>query len=280
MNSRITVPFAILLTTAIAAQAGADVVETRSLDERVPVDRATDLEVVVDNIFGPVQVTGHDEPVIELVAVETVRGDTQFDVDRAHDEVGLRTVQEPGRVAFLVRRGDGCDCRRGYRWDGYIVEYDIELRVPRDVAIDISTVNRGDVTVEGVHGRFRVANVNGAVTLRDLREAGHAETVNGELSASFGRLPDADTSFETINGEIEVTFPDDLSADLFFKTMRGEIWTDFDVTALPVAPTEQTTGARRTVIRSDRHAAVRVDAGGPSHTFETLNGDIYVREAH
>lgn len=279
MNSKITVPVAIWLITFAVTRVAAEVVDTRQLDERIAVDESVGLEVVVDNVFGPVRVTGHDEPVVELVAVETVRGDTQSDIERARDEVTLQTVQEPGRVAFLVRRSDGCNCECGCRWDGYVVAYDIELRVPHGAAIDVSTVNDGDVAVENVYGRFRVANVNGAVTLSGLREAGHAETVNGELSASFERLPDADTSFETINGEIEVTFPTDLSADLFFKTMHGEIWTDFDVAALPVTPTQDRTDARRTVIRSDRHAAVRVDSGGPAHTFETLNGDIYVRAA-
>ncbi|HMB72277.1 MAG TPA: hypothetical protein VKQ06_01810 [Gammaproteobacteria bacterium] len=269
---------AILPALAIVSQTGAQVVDTRSLEERIVLDDAADIAIVVDNIFGSVRVTGHDEPVVELSAIETVTGDTQTDIERARAEVSLRTMREPGRVAFLVRRGEGCDCACGCRWDGYKVAYDIELRIPRDAAFDVSTVNDGDIEVENVRGEFSVSNVNGDVTLRGLRAAGHAKTVNGELTAAFERSPSAATSFETINGEIDVAFPADISADLFFRTMRGEIWTDFDVTALPVTPGAETRQSRRTVIRSDRHAAVRVDSGGPAFTFETLNGDITIRE--
>jgi hypothetical protein len=231
------------LAMVLTVQARAEIVETRALDERIAVDNPAGVEIVVDNVFGSVRVTGHDEPVVELGAIETVRGATQSDVTRARDELNLQTVQEPGRIAFLVRRNSGCDCDC-CRWNlnGYVVEYEIELRVPREAAIDISTVT-------------------------------------GELTAFFERQPDADTSFKTVNGEINVTYPSDLSAELCFKTMRGEIWTDFDVAALPAVPAEDSRQGRGTAIRWDRHAAVRAGSGGPTHTFETLNGDIYVRAA-
>jgi hypothetical protein len=271
---------ALAMAMAFAAPAGAEGVETRMLDERIAVDEPAGIEIVVDNVFGSVKVTGHGEPVVTLSAVETVRADTQADVDRARAEVSLQTVREPGRVAFLVRRDDDCDCDRWRRWNDYIVAYDIELRVPHEAAIDISTVIDGEIVVESVYGSFRVSNVNGDVSLRGLREAGHAETVNGELGASFERAPESAASFETVNGEIDVAVPTGMSADLLFKTMRGEIWTDFEVAALPVTPVPETQQGRRTVIRADRHAAVRVNTGGPAHTFETLNGDIFVRETH
>jgi DUF4097 and DUF4098 domain-containing protein YvlB len=93
----------------------------------------------------------------------------------------------------------------------------------------------------------------------------------------FERAPAAATAFKTVNGRIDVAFPSDLSADLAFKTMHGEIWTDFDVEPLAVAPT--TEGKRegtRYVFRSDQRSMVRVGRGGPTHSFETLNGDIEV----
>jgi hypothetical protein len=270
----------LLSLVAAVSLAEAEVVDTRMLEERVAVDDVAGLEVVVDNVFGRIRVTGHDRSTVEMHAVETVRADTQSDIERAHSEVGLRTVQEPGRVAFLVRRtDDDCSCDCSCRWNGYIVEYDIELRVPHQAAIDVSTVNDGEIVAEGVHGSFRASNVNGPVTLRGLREAGHAETVNGDVFASFERSPVDATSFETVNGDIEVVFPRDLSGDLYFKSMRGEFWTDFAVMSLPVSPVPEASGGRTFVIRADRYATVRVASGGPAHTFETLNGDIYVRES-
>lgn len=266
-----------------AVRAEADVVATRMLEESVAVDAAASLEVVVDNVFGPIRVTVHDASTVEMTATETIRGDTQSDVDRAATEVGLRTVREDGRVAFLVRRlDDDCDCACEWgcrRWEDYVVAYDIELRVPRDAAVHVETVNDGAIVIDGVRGRFDVENVNGSVTLTGLRSAGRATTVNGKMSATFDRAPTEASSFETVNGEIDVTFPSDFSADLELTTMRGEIWTDFEAAPLPSAlETEKRTGGG-VLIRAERRTRVRIGSGGPTHTFETLNGDIYVRAA-
>jgi hypothetical protein len=183
-----------------------------------------------------------------------------------------------------VRRLDGeCECACEWqwgcrRWDDYIVAYDIELRVPRDAAVHAETVNGGTIVVDGVRGRFDVSNVNGAVTLSGLRSAGSATTVNGKVSATFERAPAEASEFETVNGEIEVTFPSDVSADLEFATMRGEIWTDFEVTPLPSALEAEERAGGGVLIRAERRTRVRIGAGGPMYSFETLNGDIYVRE--
>jgi gliding motility associated protien GldN len=68
-----------------------------------------------------------------------------------------------------------------------------------------------------------------------------------------------------------------VAADLEFETMNGEIWTDFDVAPLPRRPVrEEARNDGRLTIRSGR-SGVRIGAGGPLHSFETLNGDIYVR---
>lgn len=257
----------------------ADVTATRMLEESVPANGGEPLLVIVKNVFGSIRVTGEDRRTVEMTATETIRGDLQADLERARREVELRTEHEDGRVAFRVRRigesGD-CDC---HRWGDYNVEYDIEVRVPRDAAVELKTVNGGDIVVEGVRGDFDVSNVNGGVRLAGLRGSGRAATVNGELDAKFERSPASASSFKTVNGEIDVEFPRDLAAELEFKTMHGDIYTGFE--AEPVVR-EATTERRRNggplVIRTGRASAVRIGSGGPTHSFESLNGDIYVRE--
>jgi hypothetical protein len=259
-----------------AASARAELVETRSFDASVPIDGAGALEVVVCNVFGSIRVTAHDGASVDLKATETIRAETEVDLTHARAEAALRTEHEDGRVAFRARRC-GCDCGF-HRWDGYVVEYDIELRVPREASLDLSTVNDGEVAVDGVEGDFRISNVNGPVRLAGLRGAGHVRTVNGPIDTTFERAPATGTAFESVNGRIQVSFPSDLSADLQFKTMRGEIWTDFDAAPLPATPVRETErDGSKYVIRAERRSAVRVGSGGPTHSFETMNGDIYVR---
>jgi hypothetical protein len=257
----------------------ADVVETRTLEESVPVAGGSPFRVVVANVFGSIRVTVHDRPSVEMTASETIRADTQADLERARAESTLRTERDADKVEFRVRdEDDDCNCR-WVRWDDYVVEYDIELRVPADVELELSTVNKGDIVVDGVHGDFTFRNVNGAIRLRGLRGAGEVVTVNGAIDATFDQVPAGATLFKTVNGRIEAGFPTDLSADLAFRTMHGEVWTDFDAepVAVPLTP-ETTREGTRFILRSDR-SMVRVGNGGPTHSFETLNGDIYVVRA-
>ena len=268
----------VLGATLTAAGAGArgDVVETRMLEESVPVERAP--RVVVENVLGSIRVTPHERATVEMSATETIRADSQSDLERARAEMALRTERDGNEIAFRVRDDDDDDCNcRWNGWHDYVVEYDIELHVPEDASLDLSTVNDGEIIAEGVHGDFDVANVNGAVRLRGLRGTGSATTVNGPLDVTFDRAPAGATAFKTVNGRIEVAFPSDLSADLAFKTMHGEIWTDFDAEPLAVAPTTETSRAgTRFVIRADQRSMVRIGTGGPTHSFETLNGDIEI----
>ena len=271
---------ALLTLTAIAS---ANVVETRELDEAIPVTGGQPLVVIVKNITGPVRVTEHDQNRVEMHATETIRGDLQADIVRARRELTLRTESEPGRVAFRVRRAndEGGDCNCGRWGDDYVVEYDIEVRVPRGTMLDVATVNDGAVTAEGISGDFSLANVNGAIQLTGATGSGAIKTVNGNVEASFARAPTAATSFHTVNGDLDVTFPNDLSADLELRTMHGDVLTDFEVEALPQPPTvDRTRSGGRAVMRMNRATALRVGTGGETHSFNTLNGDIYIRKAN
>jgi hypothetical protein len=234
-------------------------------------------------VFGSVHVVAYDGATVEMTATETVSGDLRADIDRARKEVELRTESEEGRVAFRVRRiGSQGDDGWNNRWgDGYRVKYDIEVRVPRDAAIEVGTVNDGEVVVEGVRGRFEVNNVNGGVRLTGLRGAGDVKTVNGPVSATFERAPAAATAFKTVNGKIDVSFPRDLKADLSFKTMHGEIYTDFDSEPIASEPvSERSRDGGKLVVRAGGHgSAIRIGGGGPAYSFETLNGSVYIRKA-
>jgi DUF4097 and DUF4098 domain-containing protein YvlB len=268
--------------------AAADLTATRTIEDSVAVAGERELVVIVDDVFGSIRVTAHDRDTVDLSAVETVRGKLQADLDRARAEVGLRTEHEPGRVAFRVRRLDGkdngdCPCR-GNRWDDYSVDYAIEIKVPRTAAVDLSTVNNGDIVVEGVQGNFDVHNVNGAVRLTGLRGSGEISTVNGTIDAAFDRAPVSATSFKTVNGKVDVTFPQNLAADLALETLHGEMLTDFDTQ--PVARTitnepsnEPTRNGGKRVYSSRGPSLVRVGRGGPTYSFKTVNGAIYIRKA-
>ena len=268
---------AALLASAGAARA--DVVDTRELDETIPVPAGQPLVVIVKNVVGPIRVTGYDGNAVEMHATETVRGDLQADIERARAQMHLRTESEPGRVAFRVLRTDETSDRRGWGSDGYSIEYEIEVRVPRGATLEVSTVNEGDVIVEDVNGEFQLSNVNGDVRVVRAGGSGTINTVNGDVDASFARAPSEPTSFTTVNGELDVTFPTSLSAELAFHTLHGDVFTDFDVESVTTPPEIRRNGGRY-VLHTNRNSAFRVGGGGERHSFNTLNGDIFVRKAN
>jgi hypothetical protein len=264
---------------AYLGPAAAEIVETRELEESLNVAAGEPLVVIVRNLIGPVRVTGHDLSTVEMHATESVHADLQADIARARAEMQLMTEQEAGRIAFRVRSTRDNEDYWGH-WNDYRVEYDIEVRVPRNAAIELSTVNDGDVIAEGVHGNFTLRNVNGAVQLIDARGSGSITTVNGDVHAEFAQAPAEPTAFRTVNGSVDVTFPERLAAELTFQTMNGDVFTDFAVESLRDPPVVQTSGARGAfVMRSNRNSAFRIGGGGTRHTFNTLNGNIYVRKA-
>jgi hypothetical protein len=282
-STREALKFALCAAALVVAAgaARAEVTDTRMLKDSVKVPGNGPPTVIVRNVFGGVHVVAYDGATVDMTATETVTGDLRADIDRARKEVELRTESEEGRVAFRVRRiGSQGDEGWNNRWgDGYRVRYDIEVRVPRDAAVELTTVNDGDVVVENVRGHFEVNNVNGGVRLTGLRGSGNIKTVNGPVGATFERAPAAATTFKTVNGKIDVSFPQDLKADLSFKTNHGEIYTDFDsepVASQPVSDRSRDGG--KLVVRAEHGSAVRVGGGGPAYSFETVNGSVYIRK--
>lgn len=266
---------AILLASATAA---ADVRDSRTIERRLELPGTT-AGLVVDNVFGSIRVTTHRNHTIEFVAVERIEADSQRDLERARREVSLEVEQHGDEVVLYVD-GPFRDCRYRCNWDpDYLVQYDLDIRVPAATDIDLKTVNQGEIEVAGVSGSFHISNVNGGVELTGISGSGDASTVNGPLRVVFDENPDADSHFSTVNGELDFVFQPDLAADMRFKTFNGEVWTDFESEPLPQRPARQTSSRGRWVLRTDGWRGVRVDGGGPQLSFETLNGDILIRNA-
>jgi len=113
------------------------------------------------------------------------------------------------------------------------VTFDFTIQVPRGTRLRLCTVNGREIFVEGTSGDFELDNVNGRITMEDVRGSGSARTINGAIVASFSERPRAASEFKTINGQVVVAFPADLAADLRMKTFNGGLFTDFDVESLP-----------------------------------------------
>lgn len=255
--------------------------EQRTLELDVPFDLAPDAAraLQVSNLCGSVEISTHRHDRVTVEVDETIRARTRSDLERAKRETRLSLREQPGRVQLIAdgpfRQADGSI---QWRERSYRVCYDLAIRVPARINLDVSTITDGTVTVRGTEGDLVAENVNGALQVLDVAGSGALSNVNGDISLTVRARPDQPWSIETVNGDVDAQFPASLEADLSFETMHGEIFTDYEVTPLPAPVTK---GERRAdglfVYRQEPAVYARVGSGGPAIDIETLNGDIFLR---
>jgi DUF4097 and DUF4098 domain-containing protein YvlB len=228
-------------------------------------------ELMVDDVTGSIDVTASNGSSVEADIVRTLSAESQDRIALARKEVRLDVTQEGGLVRLMVNGS----FRHGS--SGYHAAYDFTLRVPRDIRLDLRTVNRSKITVRGTSGDFAISNVNGGIEMNDIQGSGSVHTVNGPVKVIFARNPAGAASFKSVNGTLDVSFRPGLNADVKMKTLNGGLFTDFPVSALPIAgaPPERRDG--KFVFRSNRMTGVRIGSGGPELSFETLNGDVLIK---
>jgi hypothetical protein len=256
----------------------ADVEQNETIQKTYPLSGAAPKKIIVDNVNGSIHVTGYAGSEVRLVAHKHLRADSSETAEEARRDVKLDISQDGNTVRFYV---DGpFRCRDGGihidRDPGYEVKYDFEPQTPHDTAIDLKTINDGEITVADVAGDYKVDNINGGVEMKELSGSGKVYALNGKVTVSFRENPRAKSSFGSLNGEVRVSFQPDLNADVRFKTFNGEVYTDYQVTYLPLPAAAAERHGMKYVYKSSEWSAVRVGHGGPELSFDAFNGNIRI----
>jgi hypothetical protein len=238
-------------------------------------------EMVIDNVTGFIEVTASSGNTVEMEIEKTLSGSSSDRLALAKKEISLSTMQEGGLVRVLVDGPFRCHCsENSINFHGhqlYDFNYDFKVRVPRDVKLELRTVNNSHITVDGTAGDYTISNVNGPIEMKNVEGSGTVRTVNGGVKVLYAKNPAGATSFKTVNGSLDIAFRPGLNADVKMKTLNGGLYTDFDVSALPVAATAGESRNGRFVWSSRKMTGVRIGRGGPELEFETLNGDVMIK---
>jgi hypothetical protein len=277
---------ALIISLSMAALAqtsmAADVEQTEEISKVLRFgDVGGERLVVVDNLFGAITVSGYDGDEVRAEIRKTVVARSERKAAEARENVQLEITEDDNRIELYVdgpfreRRGHGFEWR-GFRHEGYRVRYDFDLKVPKNCAVELITVDDGDISVESIDGDFDVNNVNGGIGMKGMRGSGRVYAVNGKMTVEFIRNPEGDCSFSTINGDVYLYFKPDLSADFYMKTMNGKAFTDFEVSPLPVKTTSSNSENGKKVYRLAHLTGVRAGKGGPEIELHTLNGDMFI----
>ncbi|HUQ89603.1 MAG TPA: hypothetical protein VM096_18720 [Vicinamibacterales bacterium] len=276
-----------LIATAHAQRSRYEVMDdstvTRTLNFAAGGGRSLD----VRNTNGFIHVEGTNDASVQMSIHKVIRAETRDDLAEAQRDVRLDFKEAVPRVEAVVTDRGGHVCgeqwnNRGNEWEHvhYDVKFDFTIRVPRNAALRLCTINGGDVIVNGTQGDFDVSNVNGLIEMNKVAGSGRAHTVNGPVTVSFTANPKQPSSFKTVNGNVDVSFLEGLSAEFAMKTFNGGLFTDFD--AQPLPNPVSAAGERRNgkfVYRANEFTRVRVGSGGPQIDFETLNGNVRARRA-
>lgn len=275
---------------------GYDVKETGNIQKTIAFTGSGDRHLEVDTVFGGIILTGTDTDKVELKAVKTIMAKDKARIEKAKKEVTLDITSENGKIRVYVN-GPFREQHKNRDWDklyGYMVEYDFELRVPRNTSLKLKTATNGDIHVSNIAGRceikhangeigvkqltgdFDVKTANGKIVMTGINGSGNAHTANGKVHITFTRNPKSDCSFHTINGKVDVTFQTRLAAEFRLETMHGEILSDFPFKyqELPLPKSKREKG--KFVYKNDNKQAIRIGNGGPVIKMDTLNGNIII----
>lgn len=236
--------------------------------------------LMIDNIFGAIDVEGYSGQDVKLLVFKTIKGRTKEKIQDAKEEVTLDITEDGNTIDLYVdgpfRCCDEWGNRNRWRNPGYQVHLDFELKVPYKTNLFLKTVNDGEITVKNVEGDFEVKNVNGRIEMTEIAGGGDAHTVNGEITVFFKKNPESDCSFHTVNGDVEISFQKNLSANFRLKTFNGDAYSDFSVIHLPSKKAVKGFRKGKYVYKSNRFIGVQVGKGGPEIKMDTLNGDLLI----
>lgn len=193
-----------------------------------------DVEVVVRNVNGAVNIETWDNPKVEILAYKSAHGNNFRKVRKYFNSIEINFEQSGKKIWVEThlpkRNGNGFfDWLLGDNVSGR-VEY--EIRLPAGVNLDVKTTN-GKISVSGVKGLVKLKSTNGAIWGENISGMVEAKTTNGAIQISLKEVaPGEELGFYTTNGSIRLHLPEDLSCTLDAKTTNGSIYSDFEIRTL------------------------------------------------
>lgn len=242
--------------------------------------------LAIYNINGFIKVEGYDGDKVILEIDKTISGKTQAIMEEGKNEFKLNFDQNSDSlIVYMSEPWDARPNRNQDRWNNHRkIEYDYNLdftiKVPKGINLIASTINRGDVNVTDVVGRLKANNVNGKITLKNVKNLYDAHTINGNVTVNYIALPPDDAKYYTLNGDLNITYPANFSADCEFKSFNGDFYTDFEnVEKLPSKISKITTNeGKGTTHKLSKGSSIRIGNGGKNLKFETFNGNIFIKK--
>lgn len=203
--------------------------------------------VVVQNLYGDVQITAWDRDQVLVQAYKKAAGPRQIEdahvvVDSSSDLVSIRTQYA------------GADAE-------HPASVDYRIMVPRTANLqDIRLIN-GGLSISGVAGPVKASSVNGSIRADKLEGQADLSTVNGRLEAGFDRVSRA-IRLSSVNGPIQLSIPATADANVDARNLSGGIDSAF-------GPSRRASDGH--------HFRKALNRGGAPIELHNVNGGISIR---
>ncbi len=243
--------------------------------------------LVVDNIFGSIEVEGYSGATIQIEAEKSIDAYNNRSLEQGKQEVGLRVVEVGNTIyaflntpytQFFEETGRYNHNERNSRRN-YNYSLNFKIKVPHATNIELKTVNNGDIKVSDVYAKeIIVKNINGAITLDNITGKTYANALNQDINISYKTKPLDGSSFKSLNGNINIDIKEALDADITFKSMNGGFYTNLSTSSAKplssVAKHKRNNGVKYKVNSNQRF---RLGDGGAKLSFDLLNGDATIK---
>jgi DUF4097 and DUF4098 domain-containing protein YvlB len=293
MKATILLVCMMLCAIAIQAQTHTEKITKEFTFEKKDVANA----LMIANINGNIQVEGYTGDKILVEVTKTVTAKTQERLEKGKQEIKLGVIdlvdtiilyaegecnsfgrtsennRSKNKKSWRYNWNNNCkECHAEYDW-----KLDFVVKVPAHVNIDVSTINNGNVVVQGINGVVMANNINGSIKLQNLVREAEASTINGNLDVEYAANPKKDCRFYSLNGDINAWFQKGLAANLSFESFNGNFYTNIDkLQSLPAQIEKSQKGEGiRFKVNGNRYQA---GTGGILLDFETFNGNVYLKE--
>lgn len=210
------------------------------------------------------------------VIIEAVSGGGKNDDRGVVTPTGMKRISSNPMELEATEKGNTVKVST----NSWAVTMTLNIKVPKNFDLKLSTVNDGDIDVKGVTGAHEISNVNGEITMTQVGGSTVLNTVNGDIKVTLESVnPEAQMAFTTLNGDVDVTFPAAVKATAKMRSDRGDIFSDFDMVIEKSAPKVDKSSSNGVYkVSIEDWVFGKINGGGKEYLFKTMQGDVYIRK--
>lgn len=254
--------------------------------------------LVVDNIYGSIDVEGYNGKKIKIEVIKTISADTEEELQKGKEEIGIKSSTKEDAVylyldspysKFDLETGNfehhefNFSQRRSYSHRKkrlYKYRLDFKIKVPKNASIDVKAVNNGNIMVENVHGKLLIVhNINGAITMKNVSGKTDVNALNKDINIEYSKNPTEESFYNSLNGDINIKFIENLNASITYRTMNGGFYTNFDVEkTTPIVKTTKHLKEKGTKYKINSNRHFKIGNGNVHLHFDQMNGDAILKK--